>query len=184
MFGLVSAIFKSLLYEACGRIVNPIYGAVGLLWSGNWAKCQGAVEAVLAGSPIVGGDEAHLKACDIRGVPKEDSISAASRELHRVKTRAGFKRSVIRSKPQVGSVVSEHVNAGQSSHDSWLGNGCISQENESMLSVETVEASPANRSKREPVWEFHSQIEDGEVGLELTLGLAPDRQFTPTSMHG
>lgn len=163
---MVSAIFKSLLYEACGRIVNPIYGAVGLLWSGNWAKCQGAVEAVLAGSsPIMGGGDdqalfhpnAHLKACDIRGVPKkEDSISAASRDvLHKVKARAGFKRSVIKPRPQV--------------IDSWL-----SQENESMFSVETVEASPANPAKRAPVWEFQSQIEDGdEVDLELTLGLAP-----------
>ncbi|XP_074573434.1 LOB domain-containing protein 40-like [Curcuma longa] len=26
------AVFRSLLYEACGRIVNPIYGSVGLLW--------------------------------------------------------------------------------------------------------------------------------------------------------
>jgi hypothetical protein len=167
VFGLVSAIFKSLLYEACGRIVNPIYGAVGLLWSGNWAKCQGAVEAVLAGSsPIMGtGDHdqalfhsnAHLKACDKRGVPKkekEDSISAASRDvLHKVKARAGFKRSVIKPRPQV--------------IDSWL-----SQENESMFSVETVEASPPNIAKRAPVWEFQSQIEDGEVDLELTLALA------------
>ncbi|GMP89632.1 hypothetical protein CsSME_00041119 [Camellia sinensis var. sinensis] len=46
------AIF-SLLYEACGRIVNPIYGAAGLLWSGNWHLYHAAVEAVLHGSPIV-----------------------------------------------------------------------------------------------------------------------------------
>ncbi|CAL9767990.1 unnamed protein product [Musa acuminata subsp. burmannicoides] len=30
------AIFRSLLYEACGRIINPIYGAAGLLCSGTW----------------------------------------------------------------------------------------------------------------------------------------------------
>ncbi|TVT99018.1 hypothetical protein EJB05_55648, partial [Eragrostis curvula] len=47
------AIFRSLLYEACGRIVNPVYGSVGLLWSGNWHMCQAAVEAVLKGAPIV-----------------------------------------------------------------------------------------------------------------------------------
>ncbi|XP_010511626.1 PREDICTED: LOB domain-containing protein 40 [Camelina sativa] len=45
-------IFRSLLYEACGRIVNPIYGSVGLLWSGNWHLCQAAVEAVMRGSPV------------------------------------------------------------------------------------------------------------------------------------
>ncbi|CAL4895243.1 unnamed protein product [Urochloa decumbens] len=47
------AVFRSLLYEACGRIVNPVYGSVGLLWSGNWQLCQAAVEAVLKGAPIV-----------------------------------------------------------------------------------------------------------------------------------
>jgi len=47
------AVFRSLLYEACGRIVNPVYGAVGLLWSGTWHMCQAAVEAVLKGAPIV-----------------------------------------------------------------------------------------------------------------------------------
>ncbi|CAA6665403.1 unnamed protein product [Spirodela intermedia] len=43
------AIFRSLLYEACGRLVNPMYGSVGLLWSGSWHLCQAAVEAVLKG---------------------------------------------------------------------------------------------------------------------------------------
>ncbi|CAN6358881.1 unnamed protein product [Urochloa humidicola] len=47
------AVFRSLLYEACGRIVNPVYGSVGLLWSGSWHLCQAAVEAVLKGAPIV-----------------------------------------------------------------------------------------------------------------------------------
>ncbi|KDP41635.1 hypothetical protein JCGZ_16042 [Jatropha curcas] len=43
------ALFQSLLFEACGRTVNPINGAVGLLWSGNWHVCQAAVETVLSG---------------------------------------------------------------------------------------------------------------------------------------
>ncbi|KAH9313583.1 hypothetical protein KI387_022210, partial [Taxus chinensis] len=43
------ALFQSLLYEACGRTVNPVNGAVGLLWSGNWQICQAAVETVLKG---------------------------------------------------------------------------------------------------------------------------------------
>lgn len=46
------ALFQSLLYEACGRTVNPVYGAVGLLWSGNWSLCQGAVDTVLKGGAI------------------------------------------------------------------------------------------------------------------------------------
>lgn len=53
----VSALFQSLLFEACGRTVNPVDGAVGLLSSGNWHVCQAAVETVLSGGtlrPITG----------------------------------------------------------------------------------------------------------------------------------
>ncbi|KAJ8643692.1 hypothetical protein MRB53_005440 [Persea americana] len=46
------ALFRSLLYEACGRTVNPVNGAVGLLWTGNWHVCQKAVETVLRGGAI------------------------------------------------------------------------------------------------------------------------------------
>lgn len=44
------AIFRSLLYEACGRMVNPVHGSVGLAWSGNWAECQAGVDSILRGS--------------------------------------------------------------------------------------------------------------------------------------
>ena len=46
------ALFQSLLFEACGRTVNPVNGAVGLLWTGNWHVCQSAVETVLRGGSI------------------------------------------------------------------------------------------------------------------------------------
>lgn len=46
------ALFQSLLYEACGRTVNPVHGAVGLLWSGNWQICQAAVDTVLKGGTL------------------------------------------------------------------------------------------------------------------------------------
>ncbi|KAL2537302.1 LOB domain-containing protein 39 [Forsythia ovata] len=54
------ALFQSLLFEACGRTVNPVNGAVGLLWTGNWLVCQSAVETVLSGgilrpSPVFSG---------------------------------------------------------------------------------------------------------------------------------
>ncbi|XP_073122303.1 LOB domain-containing protein 39-like [Henckelia pumila] len=42
-------LFQSLLFEACGRTVNPVNGAVGLQWTGNWRVCQAAVETVLLG---------------------------------------------------------------------------------------------------------------------------------------
>lgn len=46
------ALFQSLLFEACGRTVNPVNGAVGLLWTGNWPVCQAAVETVLRGGSL------------------------------------------------------------------------------------------------------------------------------------
>ncbi|KAJ7952775.1 putative LOB domain-containing protein [Quillaja saponaria] len=47
-----AALFQSLLFEACGRTVNPVNGAVGLLWMGNWQVCQAAVETVLRGGTL------------------------------------------------------------------------------------------------------------------------------------
>ncbi|KAL8540427.1 hypothetical protein ACS0TY_001869 [Phlomoides rotata] len=46
------ALFQSLLFEACGRTVNPVNGAVGLLWTGNWHLCQSAVDTVLRGGVL------------------------------------------------------------------------------------------------------------------------------------
>lgn len=50
--GVHAALFQSLLFEACGRTVNPVHGAVGLLWTGNWHLCQTAVETVLRGGVL------------------------------------------------------------------------------------------------------------------------------------
>uniref|UniRef100_A0A6N2LR92 LOB domain-containing protein n=1 Tax=Salix viminalis TaxID=40686 RepID=A0A6N2LR92_SALVM len=46
------SLFQSLLFEACGRTVNPVNGAVGLLWARNWHVCQAAVETVLRGGTL------------------------------------------------------------------------------------------------------------------------------------
>ncbi|GLT96811.1 hypothetical protein SLE2022_144090 [Rubroshorea leprosula] len=62
-FGLISfisvvpesqrpALFQSLLFEACRRMVNLVNGAVGLLWTGNWHVCQVAVETILLGGTL------------------------------------------------------------------------------------------------------------------------------------
>ncbi|KAI7730397.1 hypothetical protein M8C21_025342, partial [Ambrosia artemisiifolia] len=45
-------LFQSLLFEACGRTLNPVNGAVGLLWTGNWQLCQSAVVTVLRGGTL------------------------------------------------------------------------------------------------------------------------------------
>ncbi|CAO2200542.1 unnamed protein product [Urochloa humidicola] len=102
------AVFRSLLYEACGRIVNPVYGSVGLLWSGQWQACQAAVEAVLKGDPVVQVDAAAAPppplvggarapgaaAYDIRHVAKDPDAAAAA-DLLRVARggRTRFKRA-------------------------------------------------------------------------------------------
>lgn len=46
------ALYRSLLYEACGRTVNPVGGAVGLLSTGNWHLCVRAVDTVLSGGDL------------------------------------------------------------------------------------------------------------------------------------
>ncbi|KAK1440679.1 hypothetical protein QVD17_06508 [Tagetes erecta] len=46
------SLFQSLLYEAAGRTVNPVTGAVGLLWTGNWNVCQASVDTVLRGGTL------------------------------------------------------------------------------------------------------------------------------------
>ncbi|KGN55262.1 LOB domain-containing protein 39 [Cucumis sativus] len=46
------ALFQSLLFEACGRTVNPVSGAVGLLSTGNWHVCQAAADTILNGGVL------------------------------------------------------------------------------------------------------------------------------------
>ncbi|OEL18373.1 LOB domain-containing protein 37 [Dichanthelium oligosanthes] len=63
------AVFQSLLYEAAGRTINPVTGAVGLLGAGSWHLCQAAVETVLRGGgirplPELDGGDGGLHAAD------------------------------------------------------------------------------------------------------------------------
>ncbi|GMH27189.1 hypothetical protein Nepgr_029032 [Nepenthes gracilis] len=185
------AIFRSMLYEACGRIVNPIYGSVGLLWSGSWQLCQSAVDAVLRGLPIttIAPDAATvtvppIKDYDIRHVMRDENFAAASGELHRVKTRPRFKRCGA-----VNAKASKAVNApvtmvpadetilpcggGSMSHDSSTSHVTA---DESMVSLETSEAA-ATVAGAEPEVALKTvsddEPEDGELELELTLGYHP-----------
>ncbi|GLT34035.1 hypothetical protein SLA2020_085810 [Shorea laevis] len=180
------AIFRSLLYEACGRIVNPIYGSVGLLWSGSWQLCQAAVEAVLKGATITpiaseaaaNGQGPPLKAYDIRHVSKDEN-SAASDDHNRVKTRCRVKRAV---KQKANKPVDDSVELNRStSHESSLSHQSDvaavdgeSKETDSMISVETAEASLLFRAEPEFGTKPKERARDeAEVGLELTLGLEP-----------
>ncbi|CAL5399645.1 hypothetical protein CsSME_00022377 [Camellia sinensis var. sinensis] len=168
------SIFRSLLYEACGRIINPISGSVGLLCSNNWDRCQEAVDAVLNGSPIMklNFDDADaaaaqpimpLKGCDIRHLTKDSDDNIRHR-------KTPFKRSGGRGKSRLDESTTEPARFCVAK---WGGNHPEEEVNRhpshdsSMFSVETLEASLlVNRAvKCEP--------QEIEVGLDLSLGFNP-----------
>ncbi|XP_022737473.1 LOB domain-containing protein 40-like [Durio zibethinus] len=153
---LRSEIFKSLLYEACGRIVDPIHGSIGLMYSKKWHLCQAAVDAVLSGAPInqVSSQISALNcspakyACDIRHVSKDKNTDDG---LRKVKPRGRFKRSASKPKPKVEKDVYESACIRGLSLRVDSGEGDV-------VSVETVEASLGD---------------DSDLELELTLGFEP-----------
>lgn len=171
------SIFRSLLYEACGRIVNPIYGSAGLLWSGSWQLCEAAVEAVLKGEEIVqvssdvalSSSTPPLKAGDIRHVSKQES-SDVSNQLCKVKTRSRFKRPANKSKTNSERADESREDEGlkrrrnEKSDGSVMGPSCggdSGAEGDS-VSVETVE--PCLAKLEEPA-------DGSQLNLELTLGI-------------
>lgn len=146
-----------------------MYGSVGLMCSGDWPRCQAAVEAVLQGAPLMmqlSGDD-PVMAGDIRHLSKE---SAA--DFRRVRTR----RSSSRAKRQLDSSATELVSESEAKftitgwefedHDELL-----RAPSHDSVSVETVEPALVNwngntisRVKPEP------QL--SEFGFELTLGFS------------
>jgi hypothetical protein len=159
------------MYEACGRIVNPIYGSVGLLWSGSWPMVEAAVEAVLKGAPIVSiSSEAAAAApvphptYDIRHVSK----TGADAELHKVNktTRTRFKRTAKpgRVNPFPPPQAENEPELTQDSSDSNPAEPMCS-EGQHEESVDTVEAA-SHVSQGEP----GPAVECEEMGLDLTLG--------------
>ncbi|KAE9615392.1 putative transcription factor AS2-LOB family [Lupinus albus] len=149
-------VFKSLMYEACGRIVNPVFGSLGLLWTGEWAQCQAAVDAVLNGSEISAMELSDWQLTPVsKHVFPSHDISHVPRDSH-LPRRTG---NVIRPKARVGSVDSAGL---------WkLGSGSSleqgNKEGWETESDETVEASLM--SQDEP-----SRTGEAKVCLELTLG--------------
>ncbi|KAK1315839.1 LOB domain-containing protein 38 [Acorus calamus] len=74
-------LFQSLLFEACGRTVNPVNGAVGLLWTGNWHVCQAAVQTVLRGGALKA-----IPDIPSPGASDDDDASEVSRGKKRMKS--------------------------------------------------------------------------------------------------
>ncbi|KAG6396636.1 hypothetical protein SASPL_142791 [Salvia splendens] len=151
-------IFKSLLYEACGRIINPIHGSVGLMSSGEWPRCHAAVNAVLGGAQLIS------TLCDIRHVSKGSAgtrcrrrrsaslaDSAAAEYVSEAEAEAKFTITGWDDSKEL--VIGEEFRRGPS-HDSF--------------SVETVETSLM-------LFDKGTVPETGlsEVELELSLGINP-----------
>ncbi|GAA0143895.1 hypothetical protein LIER_35829 [Lithospermum erythrorhizon] len=168
------SIFRSLLYEACGRIVNPIYGSTGLFCSGNWQLCEAAVQAVLSGSPVVqvSADSAAstvcppLEACDIRHVATND----------KGKSRGRFKRVGVKpSREPYAKALKEnpsHVdepdveNAARVIYG-WTRVGSPSQE--SGLSHHREPPSGGGESGVEDSDSVEEMVDVNDIELELTL---------------
>jgi hypothetical protein len=196
------AVFRSLLYEACGRIVNPVYGSVGLLWSGQWQACQDAVEAVLKGVPIVrvsSADQPEAAASpptigttatsDIRHVSKDRDAAAALLRVSRA-GRTKFKRASSSStkaadkspRPSTPSQeqepgVVDHDAPALSSHHDEESAGSHQHPNDcDIMAAAAQEGSSEAGSHVSQAEEHHSHVnkeDEDEVGLELTLGLEP-----------
>lgn len=168
--------------------MNPIYGSVGLMWSGSWQLCQNAVEAVLKGAPItqIASDVAEakngppLKAFDIRHVNKDDALSG-SNDLHRVRTRCRFKRSASkakRSRVWAGSieesrndeVIRSPSHESSLSHQSMTAEPVVermSLESDGLGSAETPESEADHGVGVERL------SDNDEIELDLTLGFEP-----------
>lgn len=90
-----AALFQSLLFEACGRTVNPVNGAVGLLWTGNWHVCQAAVETVLRGGELSSSSD-FFAGAPVPGSDVIDLFRSSSQELNESE-RYNFDHDVARA---------------------------------------------------------------------------------------
>ncbi|XP_045807468.1 LOB domain-containing protein 40-like [Trifolium pratense] len=105
------AVFKSLLYEAAGRLVNPTYGALGLFWTGQWSRCEAAVESVLTRSNINdviavdGQTSSGTLIAENHVLPTNSDIRHVARGTNvDIKEKTQFKRagSIFKPKPRIG----------------------------------------------------------------------------------
>ncbi|KAL1356747.1 hypothetical protein HN51_008740 [Arachis hypogaea] len=172
------AIFKSLLYEACGRIVNPVFGSTGLLSTGSWHLCEAAVEAVLSGAPIRQQDASDgggqlLNPSDIRHVVKRGKSCSSDHVLKPRKSQ--FKRRAEKSKPEpepeveldqgVAELVVEACVVNELDDSASPDSGSGLSEHVSVVVGGGAEADSGSIESVNP-----ARADDGELELELTLG--------------
>jgi len=113
-------IFKSLLSDACGRMVNPIYGSLGLLLSGNWTECQAAVDSILRGSL-----PASMKGNFVSPIPNimlqmEGMADLAQHKAMKCRGRGrfnGFSRAKPKRKERENAVICNHYGSSRRSND-------------------------------------------------------------------
>jgi hypothetical protein len=179
------AVFRSLLYEACGRIVNPVYGSVGLLWSGQWQACQAAVEAVLKGDPVVvrASDQPEeaaatppLGACDIRHVAKDHRrdhpLLRASRPKFKRASSSSTTTSNKASSWRVSSPPTAATPTREQEHDD--DDARTPSHHDHMEESAGSQGSSEAGSNVSQADEHHSHVhDDDEVSLQLTLGFEP-----------
>ncbi|KAL2462857.1 LOB domain-containing protein 41 [Forsythia ovata] len=194
---LQPAIFRSLLHEACGRIVNPITGTSGLLWSGNWHLCQAAVEAVLSGASVaqVSSESAAgtvmsppFKAGDIRHVSKNNNSAAWECDVHKIKTRGRFKKVAAKPKLRACSLddvdnaarvmwswshKEEEVGVTSQSHGSGVSQGEHVMQPSRGLEIREDDSASVETVEASLTKPVEPTADGSGVELELTLGFEP-----------
>lgn len=186
------AIFRSLMYEACGRMVNPIYGSLGLLCSGDWAECQAGVDSILNGSfPAV--TQADTGSDHI--VPIEAMANAVQRTRARSRLK-GLSSVKCKGKEGEDAAISNHMDSNSKS-DHWdflintfrnIDSGKLHEKYEDKYSMlpgqiqeQLVPAQPQTLHCHDLCNPKTSESEApcNAVGLELTLGSKVSSPHTP-----
>ncbi|XP_077233444.1 LOB domain-containing protein 39-like [Tasmannia lanceolata] len=147
------ALFQSLLFEACGRTVNPVNGAVGLLWTGNWHVCQAAVETVLRGGTLRPLSEIPI------GMPESDEEVTCTDKMMQNLNRDPYarSRSLKRKAP-------EALRLPDCDLDLCLMSGFLANPSPE----ETTTKTPARSEKRRPG--TPSMISEGSVTTSIESG--------------
>jgi hypothetical protein len=107
----IAALFRSLLYEACGRTINPVSGAIGLMWTSNWDLCQAAADAVLRGESLraLSAVPAAFTDRDMAGLyGNVGTNTGSSSSLHSSPENSSSAPSRKRSKNNCGVVGAQH----------------------------------------------------------------------------
>ncbi|KAI4381442.1 hypothetical protein MLD38_007512 [Melastoma candidum] len=147
-------IFGSLVYEACGRIIDPVRGSIGLLMSGNGGECLAAYEAIMSGSvpTIISMLEGHGGSTNSHPSSNKIFLALKAHERRKVKVMAHSKRLNTRR---------------IDSKDSRVEHGGTT------LSESSTEAPEVNGSDPHTTFKFGHESKDDVVQLKLALGTSP-----------